>query len=340
MPTPRPLIVAVTVAFALGGLWGCAPSVDPLPRESNLEPASEPLSALFPDSVPTLPPPYAGLTLGMSREAAVAKVPALATEEALHTTDHPLVSFNVRFDRRRSQLTEAWLALPKLEAETVLSRAWGSPLKATDAQQRPMRIWLNPKAGLRAVLKDGFGDSLSLAFTRCLPAALLVGASGQPAPVNEPRVTHTRFGFESVPALGDEGLLGAALPAVRQAFGNALSVDPQRTEDAPPTARIWLPPIEFDDADHTRVSLAFDDEERVRRVSFALVYGHSPGAREELLSLLEARFGPAVSGERYGRSVLGFVAAPSIEVRDNHGARAWEVRIEAPPTPDEPRKPR
>jgi hypothetical protein len=332
------------VALALGA--GCSPSVDPLPRESNLEPAGQPLGLLFPDPQPTLPPPYAGLSLGMSREAALAKMPALASEEALHTTEYPLVSFNLRFDRQRGQLTEAWFALPKLEAEQVLSRAWGAPLKATDAQQRPMRIWLNPKAGLRAVLKDGFGESLSLAFSRCLPAAVLVGpagtkASAGPAPAavadggSEPGLTHNRFGFEVAPGLPDEGLLGATLPAVRQAFGGALTVDPQRSEDAPPTARIWLPPIEFDDGDGTRVRLAFDEDDRVRRVNFSLIYGHSPGAREEILSLIEARFGPAVSGERYGRAVLGFVAAPAVELRDNHGARAWEVRIEAPPAPTE-----
>lgn len=298
-----------------GALIGCACSPPPDPPKQNTKTRSRPLAlrGLFTQGEPQLPAVYAPLRLGMPREEALQHKPSLATQPDLRSPDYPLLSFSLRFSGPESRFSEAWLSLPKLEAAALLMEAWGPPIKALDKHREPLQLWVNPQTQLCATLREGFADELSLSFTHCLPSQVLIGAALESGPAQA-------FAFEQHEALPQRQILGASAEALRTAFGAAF------TQERPCCGQILLPPTEFSPETHTRVHVDFDEQQLVERLHFHLSYGPTPGIREEIESLLGARFGPSTQSTRYGRPTLLFAEAPLLQAQEHLTAKSWVIQ--------------
>jgi hypothetical protein len=149
-----------------------------------------------------------------------------------------------------------------------------------------------------------------LAFHPYLPAAALLGA--------EPDT----LGF------APQGILGASLADLRARFAGTLVQDPGA---APPELRLELPPTEWEDH-ATRVELEWGDDGRVESVWFDLPYRAYAPAKDELLALIEAKWGEPTDGTYLGEKAMMFRSeAPFIVVTDDRIRRGWDVRVLSKP---------
>jgi hypothetical protein len=278
----------------------------------------------------TLPAVYKGLSFGMTQEAAGKVNPALAADDDFKDPAYGRVSFNMSFDKKTKKLTRFYYSTPK-DFGAALTKAWGEPLAGKDTIDRPEQYWFNPEAGVKATLKDGFGDEKTIEFTAYIAAANVVGAKGEP-----------NFGFEA-----KTPVLGATIEALRAGYPEALveknqaeaEADRKRVEamagqkldalgKAKPNAYLDLPPTEHAGY-FTRVNLTFDDEGKVSRYRFGLDFRAFPDSKGPLFKLLEDKYGPATEGEKLGRKVFTFAGAPNaVEVQEDTITHKWDVTVE------------
>lgn len=347
-------LLGLGLALTLGAGAGCreAPPTEAAAANASTAPtpptapATEPndakgpaLADLFAGSKPTMPPVYGELRLGMTGAEAKKIVPTLPEEETIRVPAYPDTWFNTSFDRDSGKLTRVYFGLPSATAEQIVTAAWGEPVRASE-YDKPVLAWFNPEAGLRATLKEGFGEDMDLELTAYVPAAHFVGADGP------------GFGFEA-----PRPLLGATIADLRQAYPGVLveKSSGQAREDRAelerlilegedgdegqladqlailgpprPSAHLDFPPTEFE-AFWTRVNLSFDDAGRVSLFRFGLPFGAYPPAKAELLGLLEHRFGAGREEERYGKKIRIFREDPRVEVEEDTITHQWDVTVE------------
>lgn len=322
----------IAALLALGLAQGCAKSEDSAASAPAAAPsvAKKTIDQSIEGTAATLPAVFKGLSLGMTKAEAEKAVPALAQKKYLEDPAFDGVRFQVSFDKKTERLTRVYFSVPKTFAAT-LTKAWGAPTDCVDSIKKPEQFWFNPKAGLRAALKEGFGDESTLEFTAYLPVAEFVGDKTQPA-----------FAFEA-----KTPILGATIEALRAAYPDAIveknqaeaEADRKRVEamagkkldvlgKAKPSAHLDFKPTEFESY-WSRVNLTFDDEGKVSRYRFSLPYRAHPAAKEPHFKLLEAKFGAPTEEEYLGTKRFIFPSdAFRVEVREDGISHAWDVTIE------------
>jgi hypothetical protein len=288
------------------------------------------LSELFEGDKPGLVGPLAKLELEQPGDAAKKAAPEIFETKygILDSEQFEGVSFSADVDEKTGKLERVSVKLPKAKALDAVKKAWGEPKEATDTIGKQELTWFNPETGVRAVLKEGFGDDMDLEFTKYMPAKQLVGEGKD------------KFGFEK------KSMLGLSIDELRAEYGDQLveksaaeaQKDREKLEkfagrdlkelgEAKPNAYIELLPTEWESY-WTRVNPSFDDANKVQRYTFDLSYRAFPAAKDELLGLLKAKFGEPKEFEEYGRKKLLFSESPRVEVEDNDIVKAWDVTVE------------
>lgn len=332
------LVLACALSVAL---IACDKSEDAAPAAApNAGEAAAPkaevktLDALFTTKAPALPAPYQGLKLGMTGDEAKKIFPAMPEEDTIKLPEYPDVRFNVDFDKNTKRIQRVYFDLPKAEAEALLTKAWGAPVKGQTTIKKPISYWFNPAAGIRATLEEGFGDDMKLEFTAYTPAATFVGAEGK------------AFAFES-----KQPILGATIEELRAAYPLAIQEKSQAQADADrakmekmmgkdadklkvlgqakPSAHLDFPPTEYESY-WTRVNLTWDDEGKVKRYRFKLGFRAYEPEKEALFALLSKKFGEVKEEEKYGKKLFVAGDAPRIEIQEDTISKGWDVTVERP----------
>ncbi len=289
------------------------------------------LEGFFTSKAPELQGPHAKLKFGMTEEEAKAAAPEMFEGKypGVDSAEYEGVSFDAYFPKKTGKLQSLTVKLPKAGALDALKAAWGEPKEGEDLGKKQQH-WFNAEAGVRAVLKDGFGEDMDLVLTPYVPAAQLIGADkGVP------------FGFEK-----DQAILGATDEQLKTAFAayyvatskeeaekQRKAIEKMAEKDlsalgaAKPSVHLDLPPTEWGSY-WTRVNVTWSDDGKVERYRFGVDYEPHPAAKDEILGLLKAKFGEPTEGEKYGRKFLQFSATPSVKVEDNTISKSIDVTVE------------
>ena len=162
---------------------------------------------LFPGKSVEMPPPLAKLTFGMTKADAEKAVPGI-TDKLVDLEGYSDISAG-SFSTEKGDtevLQSVRLSFPKGEdVEKLLTEKWGAPRKLKELDEQVL-AWFNPEKGLRARLKNGFGDGKDLEFSAYMPFEKLIGTD------------KTKFGFEKTP------LLGLDLKGLTKEYGDVLEV--------------------------------------------------------------------------------------------------------------------
>jgi hypothetical protein len=285
-------------------------------------------SKLLAGGIAVVPAPFKGITPGMSREEALAKMPSLATQAWFRDPAWGDLMFSVDIDDETNRVDRVYVNLPATTAEQTVTQAWGPPVKVKGQYTAFEKVlWWNPAAGLRANLGNALVDNRPLQFTAYTPTEKLVGTDG-PA-----------FSFGKAPVLGQTA------DQVGATFGDTLIGtwrENGKSQDVPWTKMatryapdddhryyLELPPTEYGDY-WTRVHLSFSDKGLIERVRFSLPFEGSTAAKDQILATLERKFGgKGVTREEYGKQVTRFSEDPVVDVSLDAVSDAWEVEIEA-----------
>jgi hypothetical protein len=183
----------------------------------------------------------------------------------------------------------------------ALEKQWGPP-RASPRPDATPRVWFwfaEPKR-IRAVY-----DGATVDLQHYIPIDEMVGAAG------------ATFGFESLPILGtDVAELEAHYASFRPSHGiNALW--------------LHLPPTDYE-LWNTQVNIDLDSTGHATAVSFVVSYLDREGYREELIHILERRWGQATRehDDTLDEEVLVFRKNPRLTVEKELAGQAWRITRE------------
>ncbi len=321
-----PLLAAVSLS--LGACDG-AEKPEPKKTETKAPPKVEKKdpATLFTGAAPTVPEVYKGLKLGMTGEEAKKLVPAMPEEDTIKDEAYDM-RFYSSFDDDTGLLQRMRFQLPKDKALELIKAKWGDPKEGEELGKK-VQWWFNPAEGVRASLKEGFGDDLDIELTAYVPAEKLLGEG------------------KTLAFLAPGALLGATADDVRKNYPKELrekskeeaEKDRKNVEklagkdlsalgEPKPSMHLDFLPTEW--ASYwTRVHLDFNDENKVSRVWLGLEYEAHPPAKDELLGLLKKKWGEPEEKEKYGRKQFVFQDDLfKIEVEDDTITKKWNVFLE------------
>lgn len=318
--------------FALALVTACDKGDAPKSDETKAEakPAPKPVGDLFPGKSVELPPPLAKLVFGSTNEEAEKAFPGITTKlvDIDGYADISAGSFST--DKGDQEvLTSVRLTIPKEagDIEKMLTEKWGEPRKTKELSDTVL-VWFNPDKGLRARLKDGFGEKKDLEFSAYMPFEKLIGTD------------KTKFGFEKTP------LLGLDLAGLSKDYGDVLEVltkeqaQKKREEmkkmfgdkidalgDAQASTDIHLLPTELESY-RTTVWPRFNKETGlIESVRMTVPFEGEEGAAERMMATMKAAWGEPKEEEKYGSKIFVFSEEPFITVKDSIG-RSWEIEME------------
>lgn len=340
MRTPRPMKTGLLLLL-LAGLLACSKekekeasgsddSAEESATEEEQEVAQKDPSSLLVGDAPAVPESFKGLELGMSAEEAK-KIESTIVEE--NRIEHPAyedVMFYADFGQDEEQVERLYFTLPAEGAKEMVTEAWGEP-KVTKDLGKDVFMWFNPDEGLRAALKEGFGEEMNLELTAYVPAAEFLGSEGK------------TFAFEE-----EQPLLGATVEDLREGYPEEIVEKSQKEAEkdrkdleklagkkvkklgkAKPSVHLEFLPTEYGQFS-TRVHLTFDDENKVRRYWFGLAFEPYPEAKETLMGLLEEKLGEPKEGKDLGDTIYIFSPKdPYIEAEEDTISNKWDVTVEA-----------
>ena len=325
------LTLGLAVALAIAAL-GCKKEAAPAAAGDKAV-AKKPLKELIAGKKPSLVGPFGKLKFGMKEDEAKAAVPELFVKSyGMRSEEYEGVSFSTYFPKDSGTLETMRVQLPKPGARETLVAAWGPAIDATE-YGKAQSYWFNAEDGIRACLKEGFGEDMDLELRAYLPAAKLIGdAKGT-------------FGFETKPLLGATAAdLKATFPVAfgshdeKQAAEERKKIEKLAGQDlgalGKAHASVWLAllPPEWGSS-FTRVNVDFDEAGKVNRYRFGVAYELHPAARDEALKLLEVKLGKPKEGEDLGRKVFVYSDSPKIVSGDDDIVHAVEVTVEASSAP-------
>ncbi|MBA3545317.1 MAG: hypothetical protein H0T76_02425 [Nannocystis sp.] len=327
------------VSLSLSGLFSLAlatacdkgEEAKPTPKVEEKVVEKKPLTDLFPGNSVELPPPLAKLTFGMTEADAEKAVPGITNKlvKLEGYQDTSAGSFSTEKGDTKA-LTSVRLSLPKDagDVEKMLTEKWGAPRKTTDLGKTVM-VWFNAEKGLRARLKDGFGDGKDLEFSAYMPFETLIGTD------------KTKFGFETTP------LLGLDLAGLSKDYGQVLEVltkekaEKKREEmkkmfgdkmdvlgEAQASTDIHLPPTELESF-RTTVWPRFNKTTGlIESIRMTVPFEGEEGGADRLMAAMKKVWGEPKEEEKYGKKLFVFSEEPFITVEDSIG-RSWEIEKQA-----------
>ncbi|HEY4181784.1 MAG TPA: hypothetical protein VGM90_33295 [Kofleriaceae bacterium] len=282
--------------------------------------------------------PLTKLTLKQSGDEARKAAPELFSKpdsngEIVASPDYAELSFATSIDKKSKKLDRIYAQIPK-SAVPLVSQAWGKGIDTKDTIGRARTVWLDPDTGWRAILEEGFGESMDLSFDRYLPATKLLGPD-----------KGDKLGF------APDGLLGASLEDLRTRFKDTLIEEDEATakknrEDlnkfagkdldkeigkAKPDVRLELLPTEFESY-WTRVQLTWGDDGKVSRFYFKLPFeGYDP-AKADLKKLLDDKFGAPTEEKEFGSTgdtiYVYHADNPHIYAKEDTISHGWDLTYE------------
>jgi hypothetical protein len=287
----------------------------------------KPTGDLFPGKAVELPPPLAKLTFGMVNAEAEKAFPGI-TEKLVDVEGYPGISAgSFSIDKGDTEvLASVRLSFPKEseDIEKLLTEKWGAPRKIKDLDETVL-TWFNPEKGLRARLKNSFGDGKDLEFSPYMPFDKLIGTD------------KAKFGFEKTP------LLGLDLAGLSKDYGDVLEVltkeqaEKKREEmkamfgdkidqlgEAQASTDIHLLPTELESF-RTTVWPRFNKETGlIESVRFTIPFDTEEGAADRLMGQMKKVWGEPKEEEKYGSKRWVFSEEPFITVEDSIG-KSWEI---------------
>jgi hypothetical protein len=295
-----------SIAAILALPWLLAlPACGDKPSDQSKEQAAkiekqEPATLFRGDAV-TLPPPFAGLRLGMDREQAKAAAPSMDDDD-IRSAEYPDIWFKADFDKDSKQLTRVYFNLAKDQAIALMSAQWGPPKQAT-AYDKEVLWWFNPEAELRVSVSDSFTDGEAhVEFTRYWPVETFLGEGPELA-------------FQA-----DAPLLGLSREELMAKYGAWV----KRADD---DLDLEYPPLEWGKY-WTPVHFSWTDDGKIRRVWFSLEFGPHPDAKQQIFALLKRKWGEPREEDEYGTKILVFSEQPFIKVEDDELSNQWDVFVE------------
>lgn len=292
-----------------------------------------PVSELFPGTNVELPPPLASLKFGgpeADAEAVLAGITTKLVDLDGYADDVTVASFTTERGPDKV-LVNVRLTVPSRgeELRSMLTSTWGQPREIKELS-KTVYTWFNPENGLRATLKDGFGDAeKDIEYSAYLPFESLIG-------------TDTKaFGFETQPLLGMDlvGLsehYGDVLQKLtkeqaekkhaemRKMFGDTMD----KLGDAQASTDIHLLPTELESYT-TTVWPTFDKATgKIVAVRFTIPFEGEAGGDTRLMDAMKKAWGEPKEEEKYGKKRYVFSESPFLVVEDSIG-RAWEIEKKA-----------
>ncbi|MBV1862164.1 MAG: hypothetical protein KUG77_27345 [Nannocystaceae bacterium] len=274
------------------------------------QPPKTPVAELFPGQNVELPPPLSALKFGASEADTEAVLAGITTKLVDLDGYEDVMVGSFTTDRGSAKvLVNVRLSVPsqRNELRTTLTKKWGEPHEIKELSAT-VYTWFNPENGLRATLKDGFGDdNKDIEYSAYLPFESLIG-------------TDTKaFGFETQP------LLGMDLAGLGEHYGDVLQ---KRTKDRaqkkPASTDIHLLPTELESYT-TTVWPTFDKSTgKIVAVRFTIPFEGEAGADERLMTAMKNAWGEPKEEEKYGKTRYVFSEDPFLVVEDSIG-RAWEI---------------
>lgn len=320
---PHVFVCALLPLYASLPLLACDKGEREADDEAHLAALAPPpveareLSTLFMGDAPTLPGPLAKLRLGSTLEASKQAWPELPACESLDDPAYEGVSFSWSFDAK-TQLARARFTLAKAEAVEAATEAWGEPQRG-EGLGKEILWWFNPATGLRAAISDGFGDEAQVEFTPYMPVSVFLGEGPELA-------------FEA-----GKPLLGMSQAELARSYAEVLT-DASREDSATAEAAALMakpeasthldfPPLEWGE-DSTRVNFLWTEEGTISHAWFKLDFEPHPAARDELFTLLEAKWGEAEQEDDYGDTLFVFSEEPFISVEEDTISGGWDIFME------------
>jgi len=330
--SPTALSVPLCGLFALVLATACDKGEEPAKTAPTVEKAVEvkPVTDLFPGKTVELPPPLAKLSFGMTEADAETALPGI-TKKLVKLEGYADISAgSFSTDKGDAKvLTSLRIAVPKEagDLEKLLTEKWGAP-RSTKDLGKTVLVWFNPEQGLRARLKEGFGDKKDLEFSAYMPFDKLIGADKD------------KFGFETTP------LLGLDLAGLSKDYAKVLEVltkekaEKKRAEmkkmfgdkidmlgEAQASTDLHLPPTELESF-RTTVWPRFNKETGlIESVRMTVPYDSEEGAADRMMAVMKAVWGEPKEEEKYGRKRFVFSETPFITVQDSIG-KSWEIQRE------------
>lgn len=288
------------------------------------------LSALFTGDKVTMPPPFGSLKLGATFDENKGAAPGMADDGDIETEEFPdSVWFKASFDDDTKRLTRVYLNMPKAEAVKLMTAQWGEPKKGEDMGKEVL-WWFNPEAELRVSLADSGDTDAHVEFTHYWSVEKFLGAEGP------------ELAFQK-----DAPLLGLSAADLEAKYGSWIKKTSaeeaaKQKEDieklagaeagalmGKPTADIDLeyPPTEWGSY-WTPVHFMWTDEGKIDRVWFGIDFEPHPAAKDEIMALLEKKWGEPKEEEEYGDKVYVFSEEPFIKVEEDTISKKWDIFIE------------
>ena len=287
------------------------------------------VSELFPGKNVELPPPLAGLKFGSPEADAEAVLTGITTklvDLGGYAEDVTVASFTTERGPAKV-LVNVRLTVPSRgdELRATLMNAWGKP-RELKGPSETVHTWFNPENGLRATLKDGFGDGeQDIEYSAYLPFESLIGTDTN------------AFGFETEPLLGmDVAGLGEHYGDVlqkltkeqaekkraemRKMFGDTMD----KLGDAQASTDIHLLPTELESYTTTVWPMFDKATGKIVALRFTIPFEGEAGGDKRLMDAMKKAWGEPVEEEKYGKKRYVFSEDPFLVVEDSIG-RAWEI---------------
>lgn len=275
---------------------------------------------------PTVPEVFKGLEPGMSLEEAKKKLPSLPEGDRIEDPAYGKMPFYVYIPKDETEIKTLRFQLPKAKALEIVKSKWGEPVVGEDIG-KPVHYWFNPDKGIRASLKESFGEDMDLELERYEPAAKLLGEGKDIAFLSK------------APVLGaTPEALKAAYPqwwyeeSAEEAAKNKAAID-KLTEgksagitSAKPSARLELPPTEYG-SNFMWVNLSWGDDGKVERYSFDISYRQVEGKKDEIFAIFEKKWGAGKKEDKYGSPIFVYSETPFITVEPNDITKTWDITV-------------
>ncbi|MCH9683827.1 MAG: hypothetical protein K0V04_20515 [Deltaproteobacteria bacterium] len=330
----RPKILSAPVVLAV--CFGVVSCDEPPPIQAEAKadtkadakaapPPMDPAELLQSSKTPTLPGPLARLSFGMTADQAKEAVPELG-DGSTYLERYKGAYFSYEIVPQTNKLGSASLQIDGADMTRLLTEAWGAPKKGEDLG-KPKLFWFNEADEIRATVVLGTNRQDVVRFSPYLPAKELLGEGTQ------------TLGFERA----DRPLLGATREQLASSYTDVLEPLPPREierrrtllrkalgKEVSRTAAmgdITLLPTEYG-GQLTRVSPHFGDDGTIDRIRVSLDWAAYPAAKEEILGLVEAKWGKPNKAEKYGKTLLIFHDAPRVVVEEDTISNNWHIEIE------------
>lgn len=296
-------------------------------KAAEAKPEKKDPATLITGDKPTVPDVFKGLQPGMSLEDAKAKLPGLPEEDRIEDPAYDGMYFYAYIPKDSTEIKTLRMQLPKDKALEMVKGKWGEPVVGEDLG-KPIHYWFDPETGVRASLKESFGDDMDLELEKYEPMAKLLGEG------------------KDIAFLSKAPILGAGPEELEKTYGdwfyketaeeakkNKAAIDKLSggktagiTTDKP-SIRLELDPTEYG-GNFMWVNFYWTDDNKVRRYTFDFSYRQAPEKKDEIFEMFKTKWGEPKAEEDLGRPIFVFSEEPFIVVRPNDITKTWDVQVE------------